>query len=117
MDEPDHTQWNYKPGYLDKCQCKNCQGKPTNSGRGDRSIPIEPLRKKAAERIEQLGISYAEVCRRLGWDKHETHRLKSRLGLVLYKTKGRYLLQHSITERMAKNICEAIHLDPVDIGL
>lgn len=78
--------------------------------------PIDQLRDEVV-RLHESGVSYAQMCRRIGWHKRETSRLQRILGLyplsktrkICYKRRGQY-------ETMVL-ICRACGIDPVDVGL
>jgi hypothetical protein len=87
-------------------------------------VDAGPIRERFLEEQEKYGDGYmAEICYRLGWvcsrnseklDYADTTRLLRRLGII-EETKH-HLFTTRLHEGVAKQIVEAMGLDPVDCG-
>lgn len=84
------------------------------------SVPVGPL----AEAVEKSGISYGQIALRCGWVRSDrgtptgdATRLKRRLGLSEYTTRGKKHRQQFISYDRAVLIAEAINADPFEVGI
>jgi len=84
------------------------------------AVPVEPL----AEAVLRSGIPFAVIAKNCGWlradriDSGDATRLKRRVGLATYTTRGRRgCRQRFISYDNAVIIAEAIGVAPVDVGL
>lgn len=79
-------------------------------------IDVKPFQAAVGNMTYDPDFSWGELCRRLGWVqvKPDTSRLKRTLGLSP-NSEGK--LQESVNYETALLLCEALGLDPVDVGL
>lgn len=81
-------------------------------------IANEPFRERALE-LTGRGFTWSDIADWLGWYRAtgatDTHRVKRVLGLST-EGRGRALRTH-IQPTTALSLCEALGLDPVDVGL
>lgn len=85
------------------------------------SVPVGPL----AEAVQRSGIPYAEIALRCGWTRNErgkkrggdATRLRRRLGIAEYTTRGKKHRQQFISYENAAIIAEAINVDPFEVGI
>ena len=83
-------------------------------------VPVEPL----ADAVIRSGMSFSEAAYRCGWTrKHrnlivgDATRLKRRLGLSEYTSRGRKRKQEYISYENAVIICKAVNADPFEVGI
>lgn len=74
------------------------------------------LRDRVVE-LHKRGVSYAEMCGRIGWDMNDTSRLTRRVGLVPIVKDGQHYWTKGISASEALVMGEALSLDPIDLGL
>lgn len=84
------------------------------------SVPVAPL----ADAVVRSGIPYGQIALRCGWVRSDRDRptgdatrLKRRLGLTEYTTRGRKRKQEFIAYDKAVLIAEAINADPFEVGI
>jgi hypothetical protein len=96
----------------------------TGSGRHVADVPVKPFRD-AAHRLVNHGSSWDELARRCGYTRRDTRpgracrdgvrgdgsKLKRNLGI------GAELAKLTVRRETAVKLCDALGLDPVDVGL
>ena len=82
------------------------------------SIPIEPFRERYLQLVEQ-GELVTVIATRAGYSRvvADTQRLRRDLGLRPDRTNGHEYYRQNVTDDVALRLCEALRLDPVDVGL
>jgi hypothetical protein len=63
------------------------------------------------------GMSYSEMCVRMGWKVDETSRVTRTLGIETYEKNGKLYRARSISYEKAVLICKGAGIDPVELGL
>lgn len=79
-------------------------------------VDLQPFQAAIGQMLEDPDFSWGEICRRLGWvvEKPDTSRLKRTLGL---QDTGYGAFNKTVQYETAVKLCEALGLDPVDVGL
>lgn len=90
-------------------------------------VPVDKLRRTLSRKYE-LGTTWSDMARALGWirkdqpDKADTTRLQRTVGVSKWspatkRAKKSVGYAKTIDYSIATEICEALDLDPVDMGL
>jgi hypothetical protein len=66
---------------------------------------------------KQAGMTYTEMCKRMGWPESQTTRLTRALGITSYQKRGREYTTKGLSYETALLICKGAGIDPVDVGL
>lgn len=79
-------------------------------------VDVKPFQAEVGRLLDDPEFSWGELCRRLDWMlvKPDTSRLKRVLGLSP-NSDGKY--QQTVQYETAVALCEALGVDPVDVGL
>jgi hypothetical protein len=84
-----------------------------------REIPVRPFQRRLRELTRQ-GFTVADIARNVGWLRPaggaDTSRLLRAVGLEPYRDKKELRWKRTINPAMAKQLAEAMHCDPVDLG-
>lgn len=88
-------------------------------------IPNDIFRKRFRELEKVDFITFADVAYRIGWvtkskngvEKPDSSRVARTLGLVEETVRGERKYRESMTVANALKLCEALHIDPWEVGL
>lgn len=85
-------------------------------------ISVEPFRRRLLE-LTRMGITVSELCRRIDWEEPSGYASTSRLtrmcGVAPYHAAWREgpIFKKWISRDNAALMCQALNLDPADVGL
>lgn len=84
------------------------------------SVPVQPLQ----DAVIASGMTYGQIALRCGWIRNDRERptgdstrLKRRIGMSPYTTRGKKHTQLFTSYENAVLIARAINADPIDVGI
>jgi hypothetical protein len=92
---------------------------PRRQGQSQEYINVGPLRDEALRQVNEAGLSWYELAQRMGFirpdrnGKGDTTRVKRLLGLSENLVKD----DKTVKPEVAMQLCSALGVDPVDVGL
>lgn len=82
-------------------------------------VDLAPFQAIVKQRIAQDELSWNDLAAKLGWTRvvGDHQRVKIALGVKRYISHGRHKYREGIRPETALKFCEALDLDPVEMGL